>query len=556
MPPRAPASTEQRNTLSAHVEREGLGKTAREIGIDRETVSRVLAGASVARRTLVALDRIMPKVRQADEFRGLDQTIRAPILKQGPWPWDLEAIRMARDAQVRGDFSLPVRLAEAMRSDDAIFNARRNRLAALAAIGARMAPASGARAEVITRKAAVSISCPADVLKGIHGTLIDHGHAIGFVIQEPNEDGTAIDFRLEEWPLEYVKWIPSERRLITQVENAPPVPILHGNGQWIHFRGAAVKPWASTDACILAAALAWAAHANGIKDWAASSNAHALAKMIGEMAPGVALADDKGTLTPQARAFLRFLQDIASGDSPVGIRPAGAKTDFVANDSTAWQIFDTLTSGREKAIARIFLGTDAILGSVGGAPGVDIAQLFGISSTILQGDAKVIQQGLRTGLYEPWTAVNFGDSRYAPSLVFDLPDADAEKKREQTASALDRMFKAIDSYKKNGMTIDQDVVDCLSRKFGVDEPPKLAPVASVAVPFEVAPTDRIKVTTANEIRGASGLPAWPTDRGGDLTIPELEERAKAKAAAAQAAAQAAASAQAGAAPAAPAPAAS
>jgi hypothetical protein len=460
--------------LARRARGESLRSIARHAGTSPGTITRQLA-------------RIVDKVRTADEFKGAQSAfIRAPRRESSIYSWSVETIRAARDSQMRGDFRMPVRLAEALRTDDALFTAYRNRLAPQSAIAARLVPCEGSRGEATARKAAASVFTPRSVLKGIQGTLANHGIAIGYNEQEPNEEGTRVDFKLTQWPLEHVRWNESREVLETRTRNGPMVDIVHGDGRWTVFRNFTVKPW-TEDACLLPAALLWAAHAEGVKDWAQAARSHGLAKMIGELPAGTAIQSAANTLTPEAEAFLAMLVDVNSGENGVGIRPSGSKTDFVANGSNAWQVFAELINGREKAAARIYLGTDAILGSVGGAPGVDISALFGVAVTIIQGDFEAIEQGVRTGVLEPWAAVNEGSSRYAPSLRYDMPDTDAEKASVDAAAKDERLVNAIKARKSAGLVVDQAVVNTLAAKIGVSPAPVLAPPRDPGVTPPAAP---------------------------------------------------------------------
>ena len=510
-----------RKALEREIDRKGLRGAAVSLGVDRATLTRAAGGAAVSRRTLAALSRIAPRVRDAAEFRGVGM-VSAPPAKVGPYVWDLEAIRVARDQQIRGVFDLPVRLAEAMRTDDALFTAYHARIAPQQSIEARLVAAPGPRGALACRKAAVSVFTPRSVLSGLHGTLANHGLAIGQVIREPNEAGTLVDMRLVEWPLEYVRWQPYDRTLVTMTAEGATVPIVHGDGQWIIFRKFMDRPW-TQEACVLPAALLWAAHANAVRDWAASSKAHGLSKIVGELPEGVALMADDGTLSPEAAAFLTLLQDLVSGEGGAGIRPAGGKTDFLSDGSTAWQVFSELVNSREKSAARIYLGTDAILGSVGGAPGVDISTLFGVMTTKLQSDLAALEQGIRTGLLEPWSATNLGTSQHAPSLVYQLPDPDAEQKAAQRAARRGLLLDAIDRYRAAGLEISQTVIDALATDLGVTDAPRLPPLASASVTLTLAPTDVAKVVRVREARASQGLPPFGDDRD-DLTLGELDAR--------------------------------
>lgn len=523
MPKKTRLSRDQIKTLR-NARNEGLSyrNAAALVGVSPSTVVRALG-----------------RTREAGEFRGA-AFARAPRRGISAYAWTLETIRAARDAQMRGDFQTPVRLAEAMRTDDALFSAYHNRIAPHNAIATRLVPCKGTRGEAVARRAAVSCIAPRSVLEGIAGTRANHAIAIGYVEREPSDDGTRIDFRLTEWPLEHVRWNPSTEILETRTLDGGMVPIVHGDGRWIVFRKFNVLPW-TQDACILPGALLWAAHANGVKDWASASTSHGLAKIIGELPEGVSLRDAATThgLSPEADAFLQMLQDLVSGETGAGLRPFGSKTDFVANGSTAWQVFSELINSREKAAARIYLGTDAMLGSVGGAPGVDIATLFGVATTIVQGDFECIEQALDVGLYQPWTAVNYGDSSYAPSLEYLMPDPDETRTLEENATRRTRLLDAIKRMREEQMIVDQSVVDELALVYGVDPSPRLADVDARAVPLTLAPTDLARVVRVREARASQGLAPLGDDRD-NLFISELEEIAKAKTAQAEARADAAA----------------
>jgi hypothetical protein len=445
---------------------------AKSLGVSRGAVLR-------------ALGRIPSRTRKAAEFTGAVAAHASPQRRPGFLDsWTLEKIRNARDAQARGDFAQAVRLAEILRTDDAMFVARFNRLAPQSSINAVLEPCGStdekgrpvepsARAKVVAARAAQSVQVSQELLAVIHGTMVDHGLAIGYVEQEPSDDGSRIDFRLTEWPLEHVKWNTSTEQLETVVRNGGArVTINHGDGRWVVFKKYATLPWIQ-EAALLPAAMAWAAHAGGLADWAASSKSHGQARMIGELPEGVPLTDENGVFTAEAQALLAMLQGLVEGTIPAGVRSAGSTTDFLSNDSTAWQVFSELIGNREKAAARIYLGTDAIMGAQGGAPGVDISMLFGVASTKVQGDLEAIESALSVGVYQPWAALNFGTSRYAPRLKYQIPDPDADKKSAENATRRQRLFDTLDRMKALGMVIDQETVDNLSRELGIKSPPRL-----------------------------------------------------------------------------------
>jgi len=529
-----PLDTATRIALADHVKSAGLARTARSIGVAHATLTRAIRGESVSTDAIKRLARIAPRVRTAEEFKRLAAEATAPRKQAPTTSWSLASIRSARDAQLRGDFALPVRLAEAMRTDDAIFTARQNRLDPHNAIATRLVAAPGARGLTAANLAAQSVHVARTTLEGIHATLVDHGIAIGYVLHEPNDDGTRVDVRLTQWPLESVYVDTARGALLARVQGAPPVEIVHGDGRWIVFRRVDDRPW-THGACVLPASFVWAAHAESIADWNSSSHAHGMARAIAEMPEGFALTNADGNPTPETQAILEMIRDVMSGDAPAGVLPGGAKLGFSYNGSTAWQVFAELVGSRERAAARIYLGTDAVLGSNGSAPGVDVETLFGVAATKLQGDLAAIQDGLASGLYAPWCAINLGSSRYAPRLEYQIPDPDADAKREQQAKNRERLFAAVDRMRALGFVVDDAAVAALAALYAVEPVPTLAAAGQQAARTELAPTDAAWTVSVNEVRAQDGRgPLLLADGTPDPdgALPVAAYRAKREAAAA------------------------
>lgn len=401
-----------------------------------------------------------------------------------------------------------------MRTDDALSVAYENRLAPQRCIPVELVPAKGAGGAKVAGEADAlfgnkGVGVHPDTLADIHGCLVNHGVAFAIGIATPRADGSRIDVEVKSWPIEFVRWDPIDRCFKAQVDPMgqravipPPAlvqgevqayqsinvweePIVHGDGRWIVFKKHEVYPWRD-EAAILPAGLVWARHAHGVRDWAKGSTAHGNAKVIGEMPPGVALQDKGGKLTAEGRAFLDLLLAIANSDAPVGIRPAGAKADFITNNSTAWQVWNELVRNAERAAARIYLGTDGTLGTVGGSPGIDVEALFGVAATRVEGDLKAIERGLQTGVIEPWTAMNFGDSALAPYRRYMVPDGDADALTTSLAARTSAFWTALKGASDAGIAVTQEYVDGLADDFNVRSP-KVAPAAPVAAPSASSP---------------------------------------------------------------------
>lgn len=448
-----------------------------------------------ARRTSVASEfdpaRLAVALRQPRDGRG---TINA---------WSLAQIFAAREAQMRGEFFLAARMAEQMRTDDALAVAYENRLAPQRCIETEIVPSGGARGAGVAKEADAlfgpeGVGLHPDTRADIHGCLVNHGVAFATITALPRDDGSRVDFEINYWPIEYVRWDTFYRCFFARVDLTEiqtgelaagqgygEVPIVHGDGRWIVFGKHEVDPF-KQEAALLPAALVWARHAFAIRDWAKASVAHGSAKIVGELPEGVPL-QDAGGLTSEAGAFLELLKAIGSSDSPVGIRPAGSKTEFVTNTSTAWQVWTQLVDNAEKAAARIYLGTDGVLGANGGAPGVDITALFGVASTKVRGDLAAIERGINTGAIEPWCAMNFGDSTLAPKMRYRAPDEEEAARGIEMQARRQAFFADIASARENGFDITQEYANQVAKAFGVDAPvlktaPAVAPTGAAPAP--------------------------------------------------------------------------
>ncbi len=436
------------------------------------------------------------KIRSASEFdTGRLQRSLATPKNSGVslTSWTLAQIFEARDAQLRGHFFLPARMAESMRTDDALAVAFEGRLAPQRCIKVEIVAARGARGAGIAGEAAAlfgqaGVGVSPDTVASIHACLVNHDVAFAVCTAVPREDGTRVDFTLSAWPIEHVRWDSLRRCFMTRIdaETAAPgdmtvgaeVPIVHGDGRWVIFQRFEIDPF--KHAAILAASLVWARHAYAIRDWSKSSVAHGSAKVVGALPTGVPLQSADGTLTAEAEAMAAALRSVATSDNAVVLKPAGSEIDFMVNGSTAWQVWNELVSNAESAAARLYLGTDGTLGSKGGAPGVDVQAMFGVAATKVEGDLACITRGLQTGFIEVWTAVNFGDSSLAPTRRYLLPDADADAARASHVTRSLALFAHIDAARRSGVDITQDFVDKQAKAYGLD-----APTLAVKAPTDV-----------------------------------------------------------------------
>jgi hypothetical protein len=453
------------------------------------------------------------KVRIAREFdlARLEARLRQP--RDGRTTidaWALEDIFTTREEQLIGQFLRPSRMAEQMRTDDALFTAYHNRLAPQRCIPRALEPAPGARGAAVCNEADAQfgpcgVAVLPDTLADIHGCLVNHGVAFACCTWLPRDDGSRVDVEVNYWPIEYFRWDPVYRVFRVRVDpntltdadmhderfnefgyaGAAWLPVVHGDGRWLIFKKNEIEPFRQ-DACLLAGALVWARHAFANRDWAKGSVAHGNAKVVGTLPQGVALQDQNGP-TAEAEAFIALMRSIASDDSPAGIKPFGSEVQFLTNNSTAWQVWAELVNNADKAAARIYLGTDGTLGAQGGAPGVDITALFGVAATKVRGDLECIQRGLNTGVIEQWTAINFGDSKLAPSLRYLVPNDEAEATRKNTIERTAAFYAALKTARDAGLTLTPVYIAKLAADYDVRVPELAGPIAPPPTPGQAAP---------------------------------------------------------------------
>lgn len=433
------------------------------------------------------------KIRKASEFDVaqaiLAMRLQPPPTAIGSYAWSLADIVNARNAQMTGRFKMAARLAESMRTDDAIHVARSNRLAPQRAIKVELVPAKGAGAGKIANEAAAlfgqgGIGITPDTMRDVHDCLVVHSVAFALAVPSVRADGSRVDYTLRYWPIEFVRWDPHARVFKTQVDGGFEETICHGDGRWVVFQEGEFEPF--KNGALLAAAMVWARHAFAIRDWSKSSVAHGSAKAIGTMPDGVptkkAGADGSAAVpSDEAAAMMELLRAIVSSDAPVGLLPFGADVKFLTNNSTAWQVFAELVLNAERAAARIFLGTDGILGAQGGAPGVDVQALFGVAATKVQADLMTIERALQTGLIEVWCAVNFGTSALAPYRKYLIPDPETDALKKSLADRTTAFSAALKGRTDAGITLTQDDVNGLAADFKV-RAPLLTSIAQPSAP--------------------------------------------------------------------------
>lgn len=510
-PPTSADVSHAKNLIQKH----GLRGAARETGLHTTTLSRILKGKPVGETSLVSLR----AVAHARTAYGARTVVSPPGARGFINSWSLEDCRDARDAQLDGRFTAAAPLADALMCNPAIFAVAHNRVAPIGALKARFVTRT-ARAQQLARKLAKHVSITRETLLSITHAAVLHGVAFAYIRRElASADGETVNYYVDPWPIRCVNYDPLRDIYYATNHDGTRIDITPGDGTWVMFARRSEAPF-RTDACLPAAALVFAAHTDAFRDWCAGSFSHGSAKVVGQLPEGVPMQDADGGLTPDAETFLHMITGIASGEAGAGISPAGASVTVLSNTSTQWSVWSELTRALERLAARLFLGTDAVMGSTSDAPGVDASALFGVATTKTQGDVDMLTTALNEQVYRVWIAEHYGNVT-APQIEFALPDADSDKVVEQKRKAYAALKEIVDAHKTSGFELTQEVIDDICKELDI-VPPKLAQSADVVVPIQLAPTDLAKVVKVREARMSNGLPALGDERD-EMTITEFSE---------------------------------
>jgi hypothetical protein len=196
----------------------------------------------------------------------------------------------------------------------------------------------------------------------------------------PRDDGSRVDFFHKYWPIEFVRWDEILQMFVTRVdpETVAPgdmlqqnsalgyigsyeVPITTATGGGRSTRTTRVTRSSRRRRSFRRSRCGRATRSRSATGRRAPSRT--ATRSSSARCPKASRSRTGRASPPEATAMVMLLRDLASGDTPVGIRPAKSKTDMVTNTSTAWQVWNELVGNGEKAAARIYLGTDGTLGT-------------------------------------------------------------------------------------------------------------------------------------------------------------------------------------------------
>lgn len=427
-----------------------------------------------------------------------------PYARNAVYAWDLEAVRSARDGQMRGDFAKSADLAQAVKTDPAIFGALLNRIAPhrrLPRVTSVQDEALSAEVEDTFARDRPTIPGDADSFESV----VQLGLSVEQIRWTPRADGSRFDVRLEPWPMNSVWYDPFAGKLKTSTTKGI-VPIEHGNGRWVVTQQHSATPWEW--GVIKSIGLTWVARAFHIRDRSNNSETHGEAKFIGTLAPQMDLNSAGG----------RALQDLVlslRNRRAGGVKPPDTQIELLEAMGQMWQIFREAILSIDKDVARAYLGQDGSLTNEGGNY-IKAAELAGVRYDIVEGDLSARGYALTSGLLLPWSQINFGRDIGA-KIGWEIPDPDEAAQRESLGKRLLAFNEGVAALRKNGFEIDQILIDALAKQFGLDAPTLGMRPATRAEIFEY--DLKYGIVTINEARQRKDL---PPREGGEQTVPERD----------------------------------
>lgn len=373
----------------------------------------------------------------------------------------------ARTQQAAGVFRLPWNLGRQLRTDPQIFKSLTNVRAPLAGLSNSFSTNDPKGARERVRKEAVETFDPKKSQRLAMGMLISaieclfmHGFAILVNDVEARADGSRIDFGVRFWPLDAVRWDGWRQRLIAITTEGEEV-IEHGNGRWTIIAQHSYAPW--QHAALLALAGVWMDRVGAIQDRASNAESHGEEKWLGWLPDGVAIEHPSGAKMLSEMVALYQRRRAA-------VFPHGSEIKREEALGQNWQIFKEIIASDNGDVAGVLLGQEV---TPIGSNYVKDQFLFGIRSDIIEGALRCISVALASGVFRPWSLINFG---FYDGLILEwlMPDPDEDARRKSYAERHQALARICADYARAGFVVTDDFVSTVAKELGVPAP-KLRP---------------------------------------------------------------------------------
>jgi len=402
--------------------------------------------------------------------------------------WDVQRIRVARDAHAQGTFEASALLADAMLTDPRILAGLLQRLGPLLGIprevkGGPRWNGKGltetVRAEAEQLFAPEAAACPPGTLAAGFVSTAMMGVTILQNVWRPREDASRMDVETRPWPMQLCRWNEALHRY--QVDTTEGLWTVEPNdGKWIVIEP--IGPRSFLFGALRALALTWADRAYAIRDRSNHSAAHGTVGIVGTPPEGVATDGPDGQ---KFKAAIMMLHRARGGL----VKPFGSTVDTFEPKSLAWQIFGQIVNSTN---ADIMLALNGLDGSTVYKP---ISQIDGVRYDLVRLELGAATVQYNAGLLLPWTLYNFGDAALVPKLGWLVPDPREQERLDALGRRHLAFTTALEGYRDAGVLIDQGFVDLLAQRFGVDKV-KLAPTPPALTTPPVDPNTKPEPTPA------------------------------------------------------------
>jgi hypothetical protein len=439
----------------------------------------------------------------------------------GLFDWTASMVRAARQSQARGDYKTPAEIFRSARTDAAVFAALLNRVAPQMVLplevvkGPAYGHASRGLADRVCDEARElflgdSPALSPAVRAEINECLAVHGEAFAQNVWSFNEETGRVDVRLESWPIEFVKHFEigpdGGRGRYALTFEGQWIPIVHGDGQWVHFSARELQPWYS--GALMPLCGLWDDRAWAIRYRAMNAESHGDSKWIATLPQGVKTTSDQGTaLLSQVQRLNNFQRSL--------LKPFGSEVKREEATGLGWQIFREIINEDNADIFSIFIG-QAQRGD--SSQRLSKEQLFGVAQDVVEGDTNVMARGFNTGTIRPWQAKNFGRVDLVKGIAYLIPKPEQDARRDSIAKRWGSFNEIVSKSRSNGIDITDEFVGGLMSSLGL-EGATLGAGAAGYTEIDV----KYGLVTINEARAANKLA--PID-GGDVTVPQSATVAK------------------------------
>lgn len=355
--------------------------------------------------------------------------------------WTPSQIRAAQAAADAGSLAQAAAVCEWVLADDRVAGVLGQRTHGLLGLPLSLEDGAGAKRRKASHKLESTDDfwdmLPEEQLASLLGWRILLG--VGFGQLEWTDHGDRIVPRLTEWHPSHVKWDWEKRQWLTKVDKGADAIVTPGDGQWVVYAAAGLRPWARG---AWRAVAAWCLLKQYAKsDWARYSERHGMGTFV-------ATATDS-SVEPHREKLASELETL--GRDAAIVFPHGFDLKLVEATANTWTTYQAQIAVADAGIAIAISGQNLTSEVQGGS--LAAAQVHArVALQFIKGDAESLSTCLHDQVFEKWAELNFGDNDAAPWPKWDTsPPEDKAAK----AQVLVNVGTAIQALKYAGVPVDE-----------------------------------------------------------------------------------------------------